>query len=242
MSRRLSVSAPVSGQALETLPSRSRPHRHFARRQTLSLTLLLLTTAVAARAEVAVTGYELLSNTRSGRTNYDYTYRVRIASNGPPLTGVLLTVTSNSPATTILDGFVEVGYLAEGAQTESVGTFTFRQDRTKPFDKSALAWQVEGQPLSYGSDAPELVSVEFIEPNDVSGYAPWVVVGNPGSGQLATLILNLDGVISSGHVELVDLASDVVASAPLVPLTETESISTDDRQGSTFQPPSSEFA
>lgn len=93
-----------------------------------------------------VCNYMLISKTRSGRTDYDYTYRVEITNTGQNASNVVATVRSTSPRTLVVDGQVQFGPVASGATVTSQDTFTIRQDRLYPFDPSVLVWEVQAAP------------------------------------------------------------------------------------------------
>lgn len=97
-------------------------------------------------AAVDVVGLELVSSTRSDRTRFDYTYRVRVRNDAPALVGVRAEVVSTSSATEVLDGEVNLGSLAANSETLSTDTITIRQDRSEPFSQSDLRWTITGTP------------------------------------------------------------------------------------------------
>ncbi|MBK7952416.1 MAG: hypothetical protein IPK00_27595 [Deltaproteobacteria bacterium] len=78
------------------------------------------------------------------RTAFEYIYRIAVDNSGGALTGVTANVTTPLTETVIIDGSVTVGNLAAGASGVSSDTFTVRQDRSKPFNRSALVWTVSG--------------------------------------------------------------------------------------------------
>jgi hypothetical protein len=117
------------------------------------LPLLLVATAlpVVANADTSVTGQQLVSSVRSGRTTFDYTYTITVQNGTPALTSATATVTSSSPATLIVKGTVSLGDLPASAIKTSTDTFTIRQDRTLPFNPSTLQWTIKGQSPSVAS-------------------------------------------------------------------------------------------
>ncbi|MBS0659523.1 MAG: VCBS repeat-containing protein [Verrucomicrobia bacterium] len=112
--------------------------------------------------EITVDGYELVGEQRVTRTLFEYTYRVRLRNSGTStarrLTGVGGTVTSNAAATTIVDGQVTVGTLLVRGVGTSSDTFSFRQDRTVPFNPANLRWTFTGTVVAPA--APVLSNVQ----------------------------------------------------------------------------------
>lgn len=97
-------------------------------------------------ADLQVCNYTLVSTRRVTRVLYDYTYEAELTNTGPPVTGVIATVTSTSPNTGIVDGEVQFGPVASGGTVQSSDTFTIRQDRQYPFDPGALMWDPQPMP------------------------------------------------------------------------------------------------
>jgi hypothetical protein len=105
----------------------------------LACTLFLPAVASAA---AQVIGVELVNSTRTGRTSFDYTYRVRVQNGTPALANARAIATSTSSSTVVIKGTVNLGNLAENATTTSSDTFVIRQDRATPYDPAAITWQV----------------------------------------------------------------------------------------------------
>ena len=99
-------------------------------------------------SQVAVVSLSQVSATRVGRTAFEYIYRVNLRNSGSELYGVVATASSANPATTIVDPTVNVGDLASGATSAAADTFSFRQDRTVPFDTAAIRWTIDGSQTS----------------------------------------------------------------------------------------------
>jgi hypothetical protein len=82
----------------------------------------------------------LVSSTRVGLLEFEYSFLVDLTNLGPDLQGVNATVTSTAAGTTILDGKVIFGPVPSGGTVTSQDTFTIRQDRRIIFDPSTLHW------------------------------------------------------------------------------------------------------
>ena len=110
--------------------------------------LLALTSTWSWAADLSVGGYTLVSSKRVSVTDFEYVYKAQVSNTGPALKNVVGTVLSTNPATTIVEGTLSFGDVAQGGVATSVDTFTFRQNRTLPFDVSKLVWTVTGTPAS----------------------------------------------------------------------------------------------
>jgi PKD repeat protein/flagellar hook assembly protein FlgD len=99
-------------------------------------------------ADLTVGNYTLVSSRRVSTTDFEYVYRAQVTNTGSALRNVVGTVVSNSPATTIIEGTLSFGDVANGATATSVDTATFRHNRSQPFDLSKLVWTVSGTPAA----------------------------------------------------------------------------------------------
>ena len=73
----------------------------------LSLFLLLALLAPSwAWAAAQVTGLQLVSSARAGRTTFDYTYRITVLNGTPALSSALASVTSPVASTQVVKGSV----------------------------------------------------------------------------------------------------------------------------------------
>lgn len=108
---------------------------------------------LVAAYQATVTGTALVSDTRVGRTLFDCSHDVTVQNGTPELDSatVTVTVTSSSPATVIVKGTVQLGNLKANSTTVSTDDFTIQQDRTVPFDPSALSFSVQGDPVRISS-------------------------------------------------------------------------------------------
>ena len=130
-----------------------------------------------ADAAASVTGIQLLSSVRVGRTTYDYTYAITVTNGTPALTAAKATVVSNAPATQIIKGTVDLGNLAAGATVTSTDTFTLRQDRTVAFNPASLLWTVTGG--TAGTVTLDIaLSDPFVAPSGSVGITPTLRDGN----------------------------------------------------------------
>lgn len=108
--------------------------------------LSMLIPPLDALASSSVTGTQLVSSVRSGRTTFDFTYRITVQNGSPGLSSAVATVGSLAATTVVLKGAVTLGSLSENGMVTSTDTFTIRQDRSVPFNPSMLVWTVTGKP------------------------------------------------------------------------------------------------
>ncbi len=125
---------------------------------TFTMGMLVLFTGTAFAELVIDQNYQLISKTRVGRTAFDYTYQVNITNNGSDVKNVTGTVSSSSPNTSIIDGVVSFGDVAEGETVTSADTFIIRQNRLYAFDPAALSWTIDAiEPISVDVGATNIV-------------------------------------------------------------------------------------
>ena len=77
--------------------------------------------------------YQLVRVQRVSRDLSEYTYRAWLTNLGAPLTGASATVTSQSRATTVVDGSLSFGPVATGRTVPSTDTFSVRHHRQQAF-------------------------------------------------------------------------------------------------------------
>lgn len=138
--------------------------------------LALLATFVPSLAQAAaeVTGQQLVSSVRAGRTSFDYTYRITVRNGTPALMSAQATVQSVTPVTQVLKATVALGDLAAGATINSTDTFTIRQDRSVPFNPASLVWSVTGTSITGPSTLELALSEPFVAPDGSITVTPTV--------------------------------------------------------------------
>src|SRR5258706_8545489 len=113
-----------------------------SRRFILAGLLAVLAAAVAALDALgqapSVGGYQLVSDVRVTRTVSELTYRAVLVNGGEALSSATATAISLSPATVVVDGTLTFGAVAPSGSVLSTDTFSFRQDRTVPFNWSNI--------------------------------------------------------------------------------------------------------
>jgi hypothetical protein len=87
---------------------------------------------------VGVTSYELQSQKRVGRFDFEYTYNVTFTNTGETLAGVQGLVISNNPSVTLLTGQADIGDMAASSQVTA--TIGIQHSRRARFSQSNLEW------------------------------------------------------------------------------------------------------
>jgi hypothetical protein len=136
--------------------------------------------AIGVTGQASVSGLQLVGTTRVSRTVFEYEYRITVANVGDELFGVVATVTSNSTATEIVNGNVDVGDIAAAASALSSDTFIIRHDRSVPFSPSVLAWQFDASGFT-----PSALRLNELRFSPLPGDAPFVELWNSGSRPLS---------------------------------------------------------
>ncbi len=118
---------------------------------TLTVGMLTAGGGEVSAQDLVVGDYTLISEQRVDRFVYEYTYLADITNSGSDAQNVSVTLTSNSPHTTIVDGNLSFGDVAAGTTGTSTNTFTIRQDRRYPSDWSQFEIVVvHGSPNGIG--------------------------------------------------------------------------------------------
>lgn len=144
--------------------------------------------ALAQTQTLSIGHYQVVSSTRVGRTEFEYTLTADVENSGSAARVVSATVTSSSPNTVILDNSLSFGDVPEGARVTSLDTFKIRQDRREAFDPGALAWVIVSLPdFTVSIDDPAsglLLNVLTAQVRGSANNPPSSVVVN---GEVATL-------------------------------------------------------
>lgn len=99
---------------------------------------------VAADAsELTVTGLRKVGETRVGRSVIDYAFEVTFRNSGnKPLSAIRARLTAVGAGATIIDASIAFDAIGAGASVTPPDTITIRQDRSVPFNPTALAWDI----------------------------------------------------------------------------------------------------
>lgn len=96
--------------------------------------------------EFGLCRYQLISSTRSTRTEFDYVYKLDGTNITANARGFTATVSSTSSNVRVMDANIDFGNVAPGATVTSLDTITLRINRTVPFDPAVLVWNVAAPP------------------------------------------------------------------------------------------------
>lgn len=108
-----------------------------------ALTAVVAAFCLSAHAQSPTIGdFQFVSETRIDRTNYLYVYRVTLHNPGPALTNVGATVSSTNANTVIVDNTLTFGNVPAGESRVSQDTFSFRHDRSTPFDANVIHFDI----------------------------------------------------------------------------------------------------
>src|ERR1051325_7109972 len=108
------------------------------------LGILALVTAprVSSQSAPTIGSYQLISEVRVTRDVSEYTYRAVLTAAGQALSGATATAVSVAAPTTIVDGSLTFGPVAAGGTVTSTDTFSFRHNRTVPFNWANIRWTI----------------------------------------------------------------------------------------------------
>lgn len=99
--------------------------------------------SVTVQAPLRVAGLQKVSETRVGRTLYDYEFRVTVKNEETVLRNAVRAILKSvGPGTTIVGNAVTIGDIAAGNSRTSTATLKLRHDRTHPLNLNALGWEV----------------------------------------------------------------------------------------------------
>ncbi|WP_114327550.1 Ig-like domain-containing protein [Candidatus Colwellia aromaticivorans] len=105
--------------------------------------LLVLFWIPTALAEILVDSRNIVSSARVSRTDVQYTNTLNLSNTEGSFSNVVITVSSNSPNTVIVDNQITVGDYLSTANMTTTNTFSFRHNRRFAFDPNALQYQID---------------------------------------------------------------------------------------------------
>lgn len=186
---------------------------------------LVMTSSLSSAADLTIGSYTLVSSKRISVTDFEYVYKAQVTNTGQALRGVVGTVVSTNPATTIVEGTLSFGDVPAGGTATSVDTATFRHNRSQPFDLNRLVWTVTGTPASP-------ISSDFSF-NPAGGNAPVTIRFTPTPITNAAINLfqwDLDG---NGSIDVSDTVGRDQLRTFSTPGTYAVSLKITDSQGRT---------
>jgi hypothetical protein len=180
---------------------------------------VLLGLPLAASAAPNVEGFDLVSSVRSGRTMFNYTYALRFQVDNQNYSGASFTVTSTNPATTVVQGNVSLGNLDAETFIRTKSTFTIRQDRTVPFDPTALHFAFTGTVagVASGADNVQIGTIDFLvqagRPLHEGNFP--MQTANPVAGSTVLLRADVFGTVSRVSFQFITTSNQTLASGPM---------------------------
>ncbi|MEM7613022.1 MAG: hypothetical protein AAF270_15160 [Pseudomonadota bacterium] len=111
----------------------------------LAATLLVPASGVFAQTAPTMapfSQFEQVSQTRVGRTTFEFVYRAAVIGGDTNFDEVMVTVTSTSAATVIVDGSLSFGSVAAGETVAASDTFSIRHNLRAPFNPGALVFDI----------------------------------------------------------------------------------------------------
>ncbi|AEG02520.1 PKD domain-containing protein [Methylomonas methanica] len=190
--------------------------RYFIR---VMIILFLLTfsgffvNAMAAESLQIAPDYILISSKRITRVEFEYTYKAQVTNRGTAeVSSAEGVVSSLSANTVVTDEKISFGLIPAGATVTSSDTFTFRHNRTFPFDPSSLVWKLtttsNQAPLaSAGNDLNVLVQI----PTELDGRDSYDPDGNLVSyrWELVKAPVGSNAILVGGHLPNPTFIADI---------------------------------
>lgn len=103
---------------------------------------MLAATQTVDSTALAVSTIEKVSETRVGRTTFDYGFRVTVKNPGVAQGGVKLVLQAVGKGATIVNGSADVGTVGANSSSTATSLIVIRQDRSYPFDRASLKFNV----------------------------------------------------------------------------------------------------
>lgn len=153
--------------------------------------------------QVAVTAVVKVGETRVGRTVFDYVLQVTFRNNGTAaLSDIQATLTAAGAGATIVDASVQFGAIGAGASVTPADTITIRQDRSVPFNPSALVWNItaSGTPPAVPGillpGAPDSSAVDAIPEYKAARTEADLATGIKAGGSMKYYLTQLQAIIA----------------------------------------------
>src|SRR5688572_24303502 len=104
----------------------------------LAIATLVTAPRVSSQSAVTIGSYQLVSTVFVTRTVSQFTYKATLTNGSIALTGATATAVSLSPFTVLVDDTLTFGPVGPGGAVVAADTFSFRHDRTVPFNWSNI--------------------------------------------------------------------------------------------------------
>lgn len=110
--------------------------------------------AVSQQTSASVISLTKISETRIGRTIYDYVFKINVQNDASAKTAITATVIQAGQGVIVLDGSVLVGDMSPRVTVTPADTITLRVDRAFLFNSSAIVWKIT-EPINGIAVPPE---------------------------------------------------------------------------------------
>jgi hypothetical protein len=150
----------------------------------------------AAEAQLTAVNSQLVGSTRVNLTQYDYVYSVTATSGGQAYTGVSTVLTSASPNTIVMAGYIMFPDVPANGSVTSTNTYTVRQDRRFAFNPADLTFAFSAAGIPQADAGPnqlvapgstvKLDGSASTDPSSLPLSWNWSFVSRP-AGSTATL-------------------------------------------------------
>lgn len=161
---------------------------------------------------LSVGHYQVVSSTRVGRTEFEYTLTADVENTGPAARVVSATVISTSADTVILDNALSFGDVPTSERRTSTDTFKIRQNRVQAFDPNALQWTIASLPdfaVSITEPAAgQLVNTFTVQVRGSANNPPSSVVVNGAIAAIAGNTFSASVTLHEGNNPVTAVAVD----------------------------------
>lgn len=130
------VAAAPAAAAPETLALDARSELHGPTQATA------LATQVTGAQPIRIVSLSKASETRIGRTVYEYEFLLTVANDGPAREQISIRLKGAGSGTTIVPGTLELGRMRAQSSAWPYTTVKLRHDRRLPFQPEALVWEI----------------------------------------------------------------------------------------------------
>jgi len=170
----------------------------------------------AANSTPWVEGIDLVSSIRVDRTNFDYTYSLRVRGDYNSYLNAAFSVSSTAPSSVILTPVVKLGSIDPGVFLRSSSYFTVRQNRLVDFDQSKIIFTFSGDSVSvprtpFGARVGPVVFLEDGGRPIHEGSFP-LRAENPTAGASLILKASIYGDVTSASYAFRDINGRLIAS------------------------------
>ncbi|WP_281561223.1 hypothetical protein [Thalassomonas sp. RHCl1] len=167
----------------------------------------------AAFADIVIDDRNVVSSSRVSRVEIEYINTLDISNTGGAFTNIVITVSSTSPNTVITDNQVLVDEMLSPGSLTTTDTFSFRQNRSAPFNPDDLQFDIAFEEVDI---LPPAVAILSPQDGDIVNNSP-VQVLVAASDNVALDTVTVNGIPASFDGS--NFSADVPLSSGLNSLT-----------------------